>query len=352
MNEIFRKDGSDLIRAEIERAIEDGTRTAEISGRYEIAEAIRIPSDFTLILNNCHLRQKDGCYSNIFINERYGTEAGKFATGADKNISIIGRGDAILDGGKYNGLSEKTQLADGMPPIWKNNLILFTNVDGFRISGIQCRNQRWWALNFIYARNGYIGDVDFLSSDVGIDKDGNEYCGLRQDRYSEILIKNSDGIDIRRGCHDILIENVTGWTEDDAIALTALDGAFERAHTVLDLPTDIHSVKIRGVRASAFCTIVRLLNQDGMKLHDVEIDGIFDTGADSPHMDHGAYAVRIGDTHIYGERQSLPNETYNISINNVYGCGIAALALAGGMSDVKLGKIECAKTTELIIDKR
>ena len=29
---------------------------------------------------------------------------------------------------------------------------------------------------------------------------------------------NADGIDIRRGCRDIVIENITGFTEDDTVA--------------------------------------------------------------------------------------------------------------------------------------
>ena len=96
----------------------------------------------------------DGVYSNMFVNENNDTEVGKTVNGANVNVNLIGRGKAILDGGKYNGLSEKTQLKNGLPPIWKNNLLLFTNVNGFKISNISCYNQRWWALNFIYCSNG------------------------------------------------------------------------------------------------------------------------------------------------------------------------------------------------------
>ena len=295
---IFAPGGYGYITEKISEAIKNGSRTATVTGAWEIDDAIRIPSDFTLILDGCHLRMADGSYSNMFINEHHGTDVGLTAQGTDCNISIIGRGEAILDGGKYNGLSEKTPKEAGLPPIWKNSLILFTNVRGFRISDIFCRNQRWWALNFIYCSEGYIGNVDFTSNDTAIDENGNEYHGLIRDRYDDVLVKNADGIDLRRGCHDILIENITGFTEDDTIALTGLYGRVERALSVEELPPDIYNVTIRNIRSAAFCTNVRLLNQGNVKLHDIVIDGVYDTSETSPYMDKGLYAVRIGDMHI------------------------------------------------------
>ena len=213
MSEIFKKGGSEYIASEIEKAIKNETRTATISGDWEIERAIRLPSNFTLILEDCHLRMADGSYSNMFVNQNHDTELGRTVAGTDRNISIWGRGRAILDGGKYNGLSEKNHSQNGLPPIWKNNILLFTNVDGFKVSDISCRNQRWWALNFVYCSNGYLGNIDFCANDTAIDENGNEYHGLIRDRYAEVLVKNADGIDLRQGCHDILIENITGFTE-------------------------------------------------------------------------------------------------------------------------------------------
>jgi polygalacturonase len=185
----------------------------------------------------------------MFVNEHHDTEIGKTVDGTDSNISIIGRGEAILDGGKYNGLSEKTQLINGLPPIWKNNLLLFTNVDGFKVEGISCRNQRWWALNFIYCSNGYLGNIDFCACDIGVDENGQEYHGLKRSKYGQVLVKNADGIDLRQGCHDIVIENITGFTEDDTVALTGLNGRLEQAFSVDGLPSDICNVEIKNVRS-------------------------------------------------------------------------------------------------------
>lgn len=348
----FLKGGYAHITSKIEEAVANGSRTTVISGCWEVDEAIRLPSDFTLILENCHLRQADDCFDNIFVNEHHGTDLGRTREGCDRNISILGRGEAILDGGTYNGLSEKTQGQNGLPPIWKNNQILFTNVDGFKIAGLCCRNQRWWALNFIYCANGYIGDIDFCANDTGIDGNGCEYHGLKRDKYAEVLVKNADGVDLRQGCHDIVIENLTGFTEDDSVALTALNGRLERAFAVEGLSSDLCRVEIRNIRTAAFCSNVRLLNQGDVDLHDILIDGVEDMSATSPYMDHGHYAIRVGDTRLYGTRHATEDETYNIAIRNVRGGGKHVIALAGAMKNLTMYGIEAFGGAKMLLDER
>lgn len=351
-NKDFTPNGTEYIKALIAEAVENGSRTAKVSGSFIIAEAIRIPSNFTLILENCYLRQADGCYDNIFVNEHHETELGRTPEGTDRNIFIIGRGEATIDGGKYNGLSERNHSKNGMPPIWKNNLILFTNVDGFKISGISCRNQRWWALNFIYCANGYIGNIDFRACDIAIDESGNAYHGLIRERYDEVLVKNADGVDLRQGCHDIVIENISGFTEEDTIALTGLNGRTEQTFSVAGLPMDICNVTIRNIRSSAFCTIVRLLNQGDVSLHDIMIDGVYDTSAEQKYFYKGLYAVRIGDTRLYGPRHATKDETYNITVKNVFARNDYAVSLAGDMKNLVMYGIECADGCKMLLDQR
>ncbi len=348
----FFTNGAEHITELIEEAIKDGSRTATVRGNFIIGRAVRIPSNFTLILDGCHLRMADGCFSNLFVNEHHGAELGRTPAGTDRNISIIGRGEAILDGGEYNGLSEKTQLQNGFPPIWKNNLILFTNVEGFKISGISCRNQRWWALNFIYCSEGYIGNIDFCANDTATDPEGRIYHGLVRSRYSEALVKNADGIDLRRGCHDIVIENISGFTEDDTVAITGLNGRLEQTFSVEGLSSDICNITVRNIRSAAFCTIVRLLNQGEVKLHDITIDGVYDTSDESPYLDRGLYAVRIGDKRLYGTRHATKDETYNIKIKNVSGRSDHAVALAGDMSGIVMYGIECRDGCKMLLDER
>ena len=348
----FSAGGSAYITKKINEAIQNESRTATVSGSWEIEREIRLPSNFTLILKDCHLRLADGTFCNIFVNENHGTELGKTVAGTDRNVNVIGVGEAILDGGKYNGLSEKNHSKDGMPPIWKNNLLLFTNVDGFKISGISCRNQRWWALNFIYCANGYIGNIDFCACDIAIDENGEEYHGLIREKYAEVLVKNADGIDLRQGCHDILIENITGFTEDDTVALTALNGRLSQEFKVEELPSDLCNVVIKNIRSAAFCTNVRLLNQGDIRLHDILIDGVYDMGDVSPYMNHGIYAVRVGDTKMYGTRHATADETYNITIRNIRGGQEYVVALAGQMSNLTMYGIEAFNGAKMLLDER
>lgn len=344
------KNASAYLQSLVTDAVVSGRRCATFTGDYEIDEAIRLPSNFTVILENCHIRLADGSHCNVFTNEHNETEIGKTIAGTDRNITILGRGKAILDGGNMNDVYEKVPAALRVAPIWKNNLILFTNVDGFKVSGLQCINQRWWATNFIYCRNGYIGNLDFCSDDRWRDENGNLVHGLKRANYAPVHIKNSDGIDLRVGCQNIVIENITGFTEDDSVALTALEGGLSTTFGVEGLSSDISYITIRNIRTAAYCTNVRLLNQGGTRLHDIDIDGVYDTSENSPHMDHGNFAIRIGDRHMYGSRHSTEDETYNISVKNVYGRGKAVIALAGEMKNLVMYGIEAAEGTPMFFD--
>lgn len=352
MDKCFQPGGAGYITAAIAEAVRAGKREAVITGCWEISEAVPIPGGFTLILENCHLRQADGVYCNIFVNEHHDTALGRTVEGRDRDISILGRGEAILDGGNYNGLSEKNQNKDGRPSIWKNNMILFTNVEGFHIAGLTCVEQRWWAINFIYCAQGLVENLHFRACDIGVDEKGNRYHGLKRDRYSEVLIKNADGVDLRQGCHHITVRNITGFTEDDVVAMTCLDGALERAFAVEGLSPELHHITVENVRAAAYCSLVRLLNQGGMVLHDVLVDGVEDMARGCPYLDGGIYAVNMGDIHMYGARHSLPEETYNITLRNIRGCGEAVLRLAGSAENLILENIEAMEGTELIRDQR
>lgn len=340
MDTLFKKDGSEYISALISDGVKNGTRIATVSGSYEIDKPVRIPSDFTVILDNCHLRLADGVFSNIFLNEHFGTDIGKTKSGTDRNIKIIGRGKAILDGGNYNGLSEKTQMKDGFPPVWNNNLILFSNVDGFEIRRIYACEQRWWAFCFLYCANGRISDIEFCANDRGITEDGTVYRGLKRAGYKEACVKNADGIDLRVGCHDIVIENITGFTEDDTVALTALSWHLEKFVAVDGASTDICNIEIRNIASSAYCSNVRLLNQGDHKIHDIYIEGVYDTSENSPHMDRGGCGVRIGDsTHMYGTSVSTAEETYNITVRDVRSRAVRLMALHGAIGNLVIEDI-------------
>ena len=67
--------------------------------QWDIDKAIVLPSDIEIVLDNCYLRQADGCMDNVFrsfVKEEDGSVEEKH------DIRIVGRGKAIIDGAVHN----------------------------------------------------------------------------------------------------------------------------------------------------------------------------------------------------------------------------------------------------------
>ncbi len=327
----FNCGGTSHIQGLIDAAVADGTRTATITGNWDVESHICIPSDFTLILDGCYLKMADNTFDNMFVNEHHGTELGKTIEGTDRNIRILGKNDPIIDGGTYNGLSEANSRKDGNPPIYVNNLIFFSNVDGIEMANFALHNFRWWAVNFIYCRNGYIHDITLKGDDTCTDKDGREYHGLSLENYFDMHIRQADGIDIRMGCNHFLIENIYGFTGDDTVALTCLNGRMCKEFAVEGLAPDLSHVMVRHIHSASLDAGVRILCQGGTTLHDVIVDDVVDISDKIPGiLGRALQTVRIGDSDkMYGSRHSEGNEVYNVTVKNVRSRSKYALYLAG-----------------------
>lgn len=333
----FIQNGSEIIQAKIDEISKQGLNKVVITGNYEVKDTIYLPSNITLVLDDCHLRMADNTFCNMFRNVGL-LDKNRDLEKPDTNIRILGIGRAILDGGNYNGLSEQNSLKDGMPHIGNNWLVLFCNVENFEINNIEVRNQRHWALTFYSCRYGKIRNIDVRADHTRIDENGNVVEGLKWGLYAQTRIKNADGIDIRVGCHDILIENITGFSEDDSVAITALHDKY--AHEMGWWENDsIYNIIIRNIRTVTFCTNVRLLNQGGTKLYNILVDGVVAQKNQKYVDNQGEAAVRVGDVGLYGSRHSTKEETYNISINNVFGGGRSAVRLAGEITNCKITNV-------------
>lgn len=273
---------------------------------WELQETIVLPSDFTLILDNCHLRMADGVYCNMFCNKNAYAEEGE----EQKNIAIIGIGNVVLDGGTPNGLTEKTSQTNGYPSIIHNTMIFFRNVSDFTVENIQIKEQRWWGMTFMYCEKGRISNIRFSATNV---------------------VPNQDGIDLRVGCHDIIMENICGKTGDDTIALTALTGNLFQNFKLENKDNDIYNVIIRNVNAQVTGGhhIVRLLNHDGFRLYNILIDGIMDQSEGVK----AKAALKIGDSRYAKARRAVLHETHNITARNIISRAKAAVLLGGTVSD-------------------
>ncbi len=285
----------------IRSARESGKNTARLDpnheskdGAWHISDALRIPSGFTLYVA-CRIVLEAGTFCNIVINENAYAENAS-AQKPDENIRIIGLENAELDGGKPNGLTEKTSETNGLPHIVKNTSLLFRNVRNFSVENLKVSNPRWWGMTFIRALNGHISNISFSADNA---------------------VPNQDGVDLRKGCSHIAIENITGTTGDDSVALTALSGRLEeKILPVIDGENDIHDITIKNV--NTYVTgghhIVRLLNHDGNRIYNISIDGITDACPENGLRARAA--LRIGDVNYVSVRPAIPGETDKISARN------------------------------------
>lgn len=341
---------AEQIQNAIAEAKSNGTNRVVISRRndrtgediWNIDRTVFLPSDIEIVLDNAHLRLADGAFCNMFSNENITKDISHTPAGEQKNITLRGIGNAILDGGTYNGLSEKNSLQDGRPHISVNTTLLFFNVSGLRVENLAVINQRWWGMTNIFVHDAVFRNIRFEADISRVDSDGVHHPDEIPKTYNEIYVKNADGIDLRIGCHDVLIENITGFTEDDTVALTAL-GGFERklGYIVEGQSTDIHDVKIRNIASdSYFCAVVRLLNDEGNKLYNIDIDGVTHVFS-GKHPARPDFVVRIGDMN-YAKKHSTLGDTHHISVKNVYSHGTYAVGLFKGLVDAELDNIVVA----------
>lgn len=296
---------SEAIALAIRAAKDTGLNKVRIPRRNErtgadvwtVDTAILLPSDIEILLDNCTLRQADGCFDNIFRTLHTHTAAAASPSSRLKNIHITGLGSATLDGGCHNGLTERTSGKDGMPHVIWNNMILMTNVEAFSITGITFRDMRWWAVNLIFASEGKLQSLTFDARDN---------------------VPNQDGLDLRVGCHNITVENIYGRAGDDLVALSGFCGFERRAgFWVTGMSPDIHHITIRNVIGSSITKgVIALRNQDGICLHDIDIDGVHDTSEDGKSRPYAV--VRIGQKTYGSIRFSELSETSRIAVRNIH----------------------------------
>ena len=289
------------------------------SSRWVIGSPIRVPSDFTVILDNCYMVQETGCLCNMFNNEHaYDEKLGILMEPQDRNIAVIGEGNVILDGGEHNNLRETTNGKRGLPNIWMNNMLCWMNVSGLRVENLHIRNQRWWAINHIFCDGVTLKNLNF---------------------FARPHVPNMDGIDLRVGCHDFRLENITGRTGDDLVAFTALWGRGEEARRQEGRDGDIHDVTLRNIKGDAnTCYLFRILNHDGNQVYRIEGDTFMDSSDYTSKIRSGA-AISVGSPFYYKLSQAAPGDTREIRLKNITSRGTHAVLLNHTVQDSSFDNI-------------
>lgn len=248
-----------------------------------------------------------------------GAQNGKLVP--NKNISVVGVGNPVLSGGLGSHYGARTGDKNG----WRTIGILLVSVNGFKIENLTLQNTQAWGISVESgSSNGRISNITF--------DDKND-------------MRNQDGVDIRKGCHDITIENIFGSVGDDAVALTGYIASVTPEKRVIGGEgmqyggrwetgaDDIYNITIRNVRAKCLGGhgIVRLLNQDGVNMYNIIVRDIVDTAVgDEPRAQA---TVRIGDIRFYKQRRSQMGEMRNILVDGVMAKGKVAVWIKGPLCD-------------------
>ena len=285
---------------------------------WELDKAVKVPSNMTVIFLHAHLRHADFSYENLFINSRAYEHEGRCIAHEEHDLTFSGIGDVVLDGGRPNGLLEKTCNLYGLPDKRYNASLLFNNVRNLVIENMQFRQSRWYGTYFIHCDTCRISNLDF-------------------DEWEDCC--NRDGVDIRSGCHNFLVENITGTTGDDTVALNNLgnDGNDGRYVEGKD-PDTLHMV-IRNIKSDAGRWFtVRLLCQDRHLEQDFTLDTIMDVSTAENQKNVDA-AVMVGSHEYHYKIPAELGDLAHLTIRDVYSRGRQAVSFGGCSDDVQVSNI-------------
>ncbi len=302
--------------------------------------ALLLESNTSLIIDNCTLKLSDQCRDNFIRSGNCGLGITNVETMTD--IHILGIGNAKLIGADHpratgdsgKQLGERTYGTDAgktdMHPKgnWQNIGVLMAYVRNFSVRNLEISDSHCWAMSFEHCSNGILSNLRFSSTSFKM-IDGKE---------EKIL--NQDGIDLRQGCHDIVIDTVMGHTGDDLIALTAIGnhtpaGSIDSTMVSGTLPTgddDIYNVTIRNVIgcSAGCCNIVRFLNNFGCRIHHIILDGLLDI---SPENHRSSTTIRIGDSNPRWGGVTPLGDTFGFLISNVQSNSNRSIFIPGSLAD-------------------
>ena len=182
---------------------------------WHIDENIVLPSSMTVVLSGAYLRAADDLPVHVFCTELSQTEL--------HDIRILGTGEATLDGGAWTRENRPEYYHEQAPEEYPDgcdyDLISLFNVRNFEVANLCITNAKHYSTCFTFCRFGRIHDLHFRN-------------------YA--TVENQDGIDLRYGCEFITIENITGVTGDDTVALNAIDEAKTNRERVAGTALDNH----------------------------------------------------------------------------------------------------------------
>ena len=309
---------SDFLEAQLDE-LPDSARVLVIDRDVVLDRALLLPSHTLVIIDDCTVKQADGCFDNVFRGANVVLKEDDLAWIPDsiatlEDIRIIGRGNARIIGPDRNRtLGTRFMTGDGFGG--RASMLNFCFVNNMEVSGLRFERTRGYAINFEYCEDVAVHDVAVYNMDM----DRNWYG-------------NGDGIDIRSGCRKFRVWNIVGESEDDLVAINSstdysrLPGGYplEFSHKMgirlcADDPraADISNVKVENVikDGGQFHAVI-LFPQYGHRIHDVRIFDVEIKGRPRRPTAHGG----PGWVAIYSYRPETvsPGDVYNVTVDGVH----------------------------------
>ncbi|MFL7852875.1 hypothetical protein AAD046_09380 [Providencia rettgeri] len=263
--------------------LELSTDTIEPSkgNQWLLSSALLLDSHITIYLNKSTLKLANGIFDNIIRSS--GIEIDPANPNAKAlNVSEV-QDIKILGSGKDNAFIEGPNVPYSAPhPIkggaavqwvgdwygWRTVGILLANCKNYEIAHLTMRKTTCWAIS---------------------QERGCEDMHLH-DLHFDTTVKNGDGIDFRMGCKNGVVERISGNTNDDLIALSALlnfvpnypQGNYiwplqVTADNPSPLGNDIENIRISDVTGVSRENLVRILLSGGAKVKGISISNVSDT---------------------------------------------------------------------------
>jgi hypothetical protein len=319
---------------------------------WDIESAILLKSNTTIIIDGAILKLTDTSRDNMFRTENCGLGiTGSFTIlenihikglngakckGADnpratgdngKTLAITGESTFSKSYGTDAGVSGQTQTGD-----WRNYMFLFAYTNNYSIEGIEFINAHAYSVSSERCSFGRFKTLKVQAPLVRTIAGGTHY------------VKNTTLLDFRFGCNNMIVQDITGFSEDDALAVVmstasetaGLYGTYQVTGNVYGGTTDnVHDFIFKDIAVSCNNNHIRLFNYAGTKLYNISIQNV--TDKNTSNMSIGC-VVRIGDS-LYGGASAL-GETYNINIYNVVNNTMPyAINIGGSLSESQICNI-------------
>lgn len=303
--------------------------------------AILLPSNIKVVLENCTIQLSDSCRDNMFRSDNVGL--GITDPKWNSNISIIGIGDVLLKGAdnpRATGDGARTLVAENQPGRvsygsdagkegikqkgdWRNIMILMAYVDGFKLKNVNIKNAHAWAVSFERTLNAEISDITF------------DCPSSQLVNGKEVFIRNRDGINLRHGCKNFRIDNISGTTEDDFIALSTLGLHSENnvggtLNSTMVTSTrwrgpedDTENIYITNIVCKSLTRAIAIRANDIASINNVYINGV---------IFEGGYNAMLVGGRGYG-KDSQPGKINNIHAMNIIGDGRSLIQIEEAVAD-------------------